>query len=134
MVYGWPGWDLNAVHGPAGSDAWYTLAGSGSRFEYRSTRLARLSGFSGAFAVTRYTLVTNRMPGGCGQPSSGPMSTEIVVLAPAPKAPGRNPITSCPSSVNAELASLTPSMTLMSRCPELGLLLAPACGGGHVKL
>ncbi len=78
--------------------------------------------------------VTKRMPGGCGQVGSGTMSTEIVVLPAASKMPGKKLITTWPSSVNAELGSLTPLVTLMSRCPELGLTLAPACGGGHVQL
>ena len=43
-------------------------------------------------------------------------------------------MTICPSSSNAELASLIPLITLMVAWPELGLVFAPACGGGHVKL
>src|SRR5438105_3040499 len=45
--------------------------------------------------------------------------------------PGRNPITTWPSSVNAEFASLTPPITLTTRCPEVGCWLAPTCGGGR---
>ena len=74
------------------------------------------------------------MPAGCGQVLSGVMSTEMLVLPVTSNAPGRKPITTWPSSVNAELASLAPAMTLMSTWPELGGLLAPTCGGGQVQL
>src|SRR6266852_5037649 len=89
---------------------------------------------SGASAVMRYVLVTKRSPFGLGQGLTGAMVTLTLDLPVTSNAPGRNPITSCPSSVKAELGSLEPLMILMFRRPELGCALAPACGGGQTKL
>ena len=74
------------------------------------------------------------MPDGLGQVLSGVIVTSMDDLPSITNAPGRKPITSWPSSVNAELASLSPPSTLTVRWPALGLLLAPACGGGQVQL
>ena len=89
---------------------------------------------SGASAVMRYVLVTNRSPFGFGHGVTGVMVTLTLDLPVTSNAPGRKPITSCPSSVNAELGSLEPLMILMFSRPELGCELAPAWGGGQTKL
>src|SRR2546423_14991243 len=78
-------------------------------------------------------LVTNRMAFGSGHASSGVMSTETEALPVASNESGRNPITICPSLVYTDHASVFPLVTLMSACPELGFVLAPAWGGGHVQ-
>src|SRR5260370_37580742 len=74
------------------------------------------------------------IPGGCGHVDSGVTSTEIDVFPVASNAPGRNPRTIWASFVNAELASLTPPITLMSTWPDVGFWLAPACDAGQVQL
>src|SRR5439155_19975063 len=82
----------------------------------------------------RYVLVTNRRPFGFGHGVTGVMVTLTLDLPVTSNAPGRKPITSCPSSVNAEVGSLEPLMILMFSRPELGCELAPAWGGGQTKL
>src|SRR5207247_10783309 len=99
MVNGAPGCEDFSVQVPFGSVAWYTLAGSGSRFEYLRVRLARLSALSAALAVILYAVVTKRVPLGCGQVARGMMSTVIVVLPAARERPGRTPMTIGTSSV-----------------------------------
>src|SRR2546423_13016464 len=97
--------------------------------------MSMLAGWtSGALAVIWYTFVTNRRPAGCGQVASGVMSTVMVVRPVESNAAGRKPMMIWPSSVYAELASLLPLITLISRWPDLGLMLAPACGGGQGQL
>src|ERR1700680_3316141 len=90
---------------------------------------------NGALAVIRYVLLEKWSPVGLGQGLTGVMSTETVALPGALNAQGRNPITTCPSLVNAELASLTPLITLMSAWPGWGGPVAGgAAGGGQTKL
>src|SRR4029077_6078337 len=88
----------------------------------------------GASAVMRYVLMANVRPDAFGHGLTGLMSTVIEVFPVTSKAPGRNPITTWPSSVNAGLASLTPLMTLITRWPELGGRLPPMWTGGHTQL
>ena len=85
-----------------------------------------------AFAAS--LLATGALGIGIGEVAAPLAQSQAHPVAVASKAPGRNPITTWPSLVNAELASLTPPITLMSRCPALGFVLAPAWGGGQVQL
>src|SRR3989442_10338753 len=96
------------------------------------TRLAFLT--RGASAVMTYELVAKVKPGGFEHGLTGLMSTVIEVFPVTSKAPGRNPITTWPSSVNAEFASLTPLMTLITRWPDIGGRLPETCTGGQTQL
>src|SRR5579872_7262512 len=89
---------------------------------------------NGASAVISYVFVEKCSPLALGHGLTGLMSTVTCVLPVTSNAPGRKPITTWPSSVNAELASLTPPMTLITRWPDAGWRFAPAIGGGHTKL
>src|SRR2546422_9296531 len=96
------------------------------------TRLAFLT--SGASEVMTYELVAKVKPDGFEHGLTGLMSTVIEVFPVTSKAPGRKPITTWPSSVNAEFASLTPLMTLITRWPDIGGRLPETCTGGQTQL